>query len=136
MDITINDERFSPADVQVTFLGRTVMGIAQIDYKESQEVEDVRVTGNRKPAGYTRGGFSYEGELTLLHEEALALKVAAGGSILNLKPFPITITKIKNGLIIKETLVGVIFKENARSIQGGAIGALQDRLPFKFFDLK
>ncbi|MBI1228216.1 MAG: hypothetical protein GC192_23485 [Bacteroidetes bacterium] len=136
MDVVINQERFSPADVNVTFFGRIVPGVSQIDYKEAQDVEEVMVVGNRNAAGWTSGNFKYSGEIVLLEEEYLGLKLAAGGSILKLKPFPITITKVKDGLVLKETLVNVKFTESGTSVQGGSVSALQRRLPIKFFDLK
>lgn len=132
MDKVINGERFSAADASISFLGKVTEGVVEINYSETQEVEPVYVVGNRESAGFTRGKHAYKGDITLLHEDALALNILGKGSVTRLKPFPITITKIKNGLIIKETLTNVVFTGDDNAINGGSTGALQNKLSFWF----
>lgn len=135
MDVVINQERFSANDVDVFMYGRVVPGVTELSYKEKQDVTPVKIVGNRKDAGFVRGNYGVEGSITLLHEEVLGLQRAAGGSILGLRG-DITITMVRDGVTVKETLVGVIFKENGRDIKGGTTDALQTQIPFYAADLK
>lgn len=135
-EVVINKERFSPADVRITFLGRLSLGVVELNYKEEQDVEIVPVVGSRKAAGFTSGNQKYSGDITLLREEVLGMQVAAGGSVLDLKPFPITISTFKNGLLVKETLKFVKIQSVEHGVSGGSVDALKDKLQFKAMDLK
>jgi hypothetical protein len=136
MDVVINQERFSAADVTISMLGRIVLGVAKIDWKESQTVEPVYVTGNRESVGHTVSKRGYSGSVELLNEEFQGLKLAGGGSVLKLAAFPITIVKNKNGIIIKETLTGVKFTNADNSADGGSSGALMTQLQFWCSEVK
>lgn len=134
-DVAINQERFSSADVEVFMFGRVVPGVKAIDYKEAQDVNGVKAVGNRKDVGFTRGNYRVEGTITLYQEEILGLQVAAGGSILNLRG-DVTVTMIRGGVTTKETLVGVVFKENSRQVDGASTDALSSAIPFYANELK
>lgn len=129
-DIVINGERFSGNNVEIAFLGRVVTGVTEIDYKESQDVSPVKVLGNRKPVGHITGNYGAEGSITLLHDEVMGLQVAGKGSVLNLPPFSITVSYIKNGLVLKETVKSVKFKESPKEAKAGSTDALVSKLTF------
>jgi hypothetical protein len=129
-DIVINGVRYSSADVQVSLLGRVSTGITELSYSESQDVNPVRVVGNRKSVGHVRGNYNVEGSITMLMEEMLGLQVSGGGSVLGLKPFSITIGMFKNGVFVKETLTSVVFSGADKQVSGGNAEALTVTLPF------
>lgn len=135
-DVVINNERFSAKDVKISFLGITSRGVTELNHKESETVTNVKVVGSKKSAGYVTGDEEYEGDMTLLSEETIAMEIAAGGSVRNLKPFPITKTIWKNGLLIKLTLVGVKITGVEKGVSGGNAEALKDKITFKYFDEK
>jgi hypothetical protein len=130
MDTVINGERFSGSNVETSFLGRVVIGVTAINYKESQDVNEVKVLGNRKSVGYIRANYKVAGDITLLLDEVIGLQVAGKGSILNLAPFSITVSYIKAGLVIKETIKNVIFLESPKEANSGSADALSVKLSF------
>jgi hypothetical protein len=129
-DIVINGVRYSSADAQVSFLGRVSTGVTELTYNESQDVNPVRVVGNRKSVGHVRGNYNVEGSITLLMEEMLGLQVSGGGSVLGLKPFSITVGYFKDGIFVKETLTNVVFTGADKQVSGGNAEALTVTLPF------
>ena len=136
MDVVINGERFSSADVQVTMLGRVLTGLKSINWKGSQNVDPVYVVGNTESVGHTKGQRKYDGSVVFLTEEYEGLKLAAGGKVFNLAPFPIVIVKEKNGVVIKETLTGVVFTEFSNGAEGSNTNALETPLSFWCSDIK
>lgn len=135
MDVAINSERFSANDVEIFWFGRVIPGVIELMYKEKQDVTPVKVVGNRKDAGYVRGNVGIEASITLLQEEVFGLQKAAGGSILNIKG-DLTVTMVRNGITVKETLKNAVPKENPREIKGGTTDALQAQIPLYVSDIK
>ncbi|MCO5253361.1 MAG: hypothetical protein M9892_03230 [Bacteroidetes bacterium] len=135
-DVVINGVRYSAADVQVAFLGRVCPGVVELSYKESQDVNPVRVVGNRKSVGHVRGNYNVEGSITLLMEEVLGLQVSGKGSVLDLKPFTITVGLFKDGIFVKEAISNVVFKENDKQVSGGNAEGLRATLPFFASEIK
>lgn len=135
-DIVINGVRYSAADVQVSFLGRVSTGVTEISWNEAQDVNPVRVVGNRKSVGHVRGNYNVEGSITLLMEEMLGLQVSGGGSVLGLKPFSLTIGMFKDGVFVKETITSVVFTGADKQVSGGNADALTVTLPFWASEVK
>lgn len=77
-----NSSEYEWADIEVVVAGRPVTGLRGIKYNEKQEKELLYAKGN-KPHGVQRGNISYEGEITLLQSEYLALRTASAGNIFN-----------------------------------------------------
>ena len=67
---------FSWKDINVVILGRTVTGIQNVEYKISQEKEEVMGRGNQ-PLGIVSGSKKYTGKITLLQYELESLVAAA-----------------------------------------------------------
>ncbi len=137
MDIFINDERFSDADVEIFAWGRVLTGVKKIMFNEEQTVEGVKVVGNRKDAGFVRGNQKANGSITLLYEEVLGLEISNGvKSILTIPPSPITIIMSKNGGFLKKTLVHCICLKSGTSVEGGSGNALECEIPLYIGDIK
>lgn len=84
-----NSEEFGWNDHQMVMLGRNVMGIRKIMYKESQEKTNVYGAG-KKPIARTRSQKTYEASVTVLLSELVALIKSNGGkSVLDIPPFDI-----------------------------------------------
>src|SRR5690348_6583781 len=116
MDVYLNKERYSHADVSIGMLGRTVVGVSELNYNDDAPVTDQYVVGNREPAGFVRNNSKYSGDITLYQDEYFGLVAAAKGSWKKIPPFDITVTYVKGGLIIKETLQGVMFAGAPRQV--------------------
>lgn len=85
-----NSEEYGFVDLQVVMLGRPVIGLRGIRYKETQEKRNTHGSG-RKPIARVRGSINYEGSVKILLSELRALlqSQGAGGSIVGIKPFDI-----------------------------------------------
>ena len=134
MDVAINRQLIAANDVRIWMFGRLV-NLIEINYKEGQDVTPTKVLGNRKDVGYTRGNYKAEGNVVMMQEDIFALQAAGGGSILNLKG-DIVVTYMINGIAIKETLVGVVFKERGTDAKAGTGDSLRYNIPFYAVDLK
>ncbi|MCT4638190.1 MAG: hypothetical protein N4A72_10830 [Bacteroidales bacterium] len=68
-----NSRQYQFSDIQVVIKGRTITGLRGIKYKVSQDKEVVYGAGN-KGQFIQRGNISYDGEISLLQNELLALE--------------------------------------------------------------
>lgn len=76
MAVTVNSEEFAWGDMNVVLLGRNIAGLVAIKYKESQSKEH-RYARGVKPTGFKRGNKKYEGSITMLQSELIALCAAS-----------------------------------------------------------
>jgi hypothetical protein len=130
-DVYLNKERYSHADVNIGMLGRTVVGVTELNYGDDSPVTDQYVVGNREPAGYVRNNSKYSGDITLFQDEFFGLVAAASGNWKKVPPFDITVTYVKSGLIIKETLRGVMFTGAPRQVSATNGDGLMVKMPIR-----
>ena len=130
-----NSKEYEWADLTVVVAGRRVTGIRAIQYKVSQEKELLYASGN-KPHGIQHGNISYEGSLTMLQSEAVALERAAGGNLLNARmDIIVRYGNPSTGEPSKTHLLrGVEFTENNRDIKQGD-KMMEISLPFIMIDV-
>jgi len=90
--MAFNSDEYGWSDLSLVMLGRPVIGLRGVRYKESQEKSNIYATGKR-PISRGRGNVEYEGEIRVLHSELRALLQSAGNasSLLDIEPFDITI---------------------------------------------
>lgn len=129
-DIVINGEKFSGNDSEISFLGRVNVQATELNYTESQDVAGVKVLGNRKSVGHIRSNYDVKGDITLLYAEVMGLQKANRGTILNLAAFPMTVTTIKEGIVVKETIKSVVFTEVGKAFKSGSSDALMCKCNF------
>lgn len=72
MAVTVNTEEYAWSDMNVVLLGKNIAGLTAIKYKESQS-KDPRYAKGSKPVGFKRGNKKYEGSITVLQSELIAL---------------------------------------------------------------
>lgn len=73
---TINEREYAWGDGELRMLGRFVAHFTGIEYKGKQDKEHLYAAG-RNPRAIQRGRKGYEGTLTLLQSEVIALNAAA-----------------------------------------------------------
>lgn len=118
-----NSKEYSWANVEIVMLGRPVIGIRGVTYKETQEKEYVYARGN-KPRSIQKGNKAYEGSISLLQSELEALIQSAGKnrSLTDLPPFNIVVAYIPDegvGTIVTDVIKNCEFKENSKAIKQG-----------------
>jgi hypothetical protein len=115
----INGVGYSWASIKVTVLGRMVIGIRAIDYKDSQAIEGTYGAGNQAiEVGF--GNITNEGNITLLGYELDALELLApNGRIQEIPPFDIIVSWNAGTSVKVHRLENCIFKDNGRSNSQG-----------------
>jgi hypothetical protein len=118
----INGNEYSWEDLQVVMLGRPLLGITGIEYKEEQTKTNIYGRGN-KPVARTRGNKTYSGSLVILQSEYEALQATAGeGKSLNDLPrFDITVAyaAASGGVITTDVLRNVEFTDLTKALNQG-----------------
>ncbi|MCD8030077.1 MAG: hypothetical protein LUF85_04410 [Bacteroides sp.] len=76
MATTFNSNEYAWVDVRVALLGREVTGLRGIEYKVKHQKEALYATG-KKARSIQKGKKEYEGTITLLQSELIALDRAA-----------------------------------------------------------
>lgn len=74
--IKINGQEYAWGDISFVTLGRVIDGVVAIDYKPKKEKKALHATG-RSPLKIQHGKREYEGSITLLQSEVIALNKAA-----------------------------------------------------------
>jgi hypothetical protein len=87
-----NSEEYGFVDLQVVLLGRPIVGLKGIRYKESQAKSNVMGAG-RKPIARKRGPVTFEGSVTILMSELRALlqSLGNGKGVTSIKPFDVVV---------------------------------------------
>lgn len=138
----INGKEYSWQDIQIAFLGRVVLGVTEVKYKEKTAREFIYGTG-RKPIAYADGQTDSDGSLTILQSDfeamvASALAAYPGRTITTLPPFDLIVMFIPdmdNPKIVKDVIKDVLLGEYEK---GGKVGDLNMpvTLPFKCSEIK
>lgn len=136
--LKINGRFENYANVRVTALGATWIGVTKIDYKRTDTIEPVKVIGTSKVVGYTQGDEICEGTIGLLSTtiNAIQAKLPKGKTLQDIPPFPITVSYVdSNGIQVCHVLYGCKFKENGRSAEAGSNSALSYDIPLFIHDI-
>lgn len=132
----VNTREFEWSDVTVTLGGRDVTGLRGVKYSVKQEKELIYAKGNN-PHAIQRGNKDYSGEITLLQSEYEALKLSAGGDILN-ATFNIVVVvgnPSKGDVPVTDILVNCeITEDNTEWKQNDKFQ--EKTIPFIFLDIK
>lgn len=134
-----NSKEYEWSNTKVVLGGRTITGIRGIEYKEALEKEYLYAKGN-KPVGIQHGNYSYDGKITILQSELIALKEAAklaGKNLLKLS-FSIVVAygNVSEGdPIHTDTLLGVEFTDITKAMKQGD-KMMEVELPIMFLEIK
>lgn len=132
----VNTREYEWADITVIVAGRNVTGFRALKFGAKQEKEALHAKGN-KPHSIQRGNKSYSGEIALLQSEYEALRLAAGGDVLDIR-FDIVVSygnPTKGELSTTKILQGVEITENEEDWKQGD-KFTEKRLPFIYLNQK
>lgn len=117
-----NSEEYGFVDIQVMLLGRPVIGLRGIRYKETQAKNNVHGAG-KKPIARTRGQVQYEGSVKILMSELRALLQSAGNGagVTSIRPFDIVVAYAPSAgdVISTDRLVYCEFTESEVNVENG-----------------
>lgn len=130
-ETAINGEIFSWSNVRLSLLGRSVVGLKAIDYKDGVEIKGVKGRGS-KDIGFVRGNYNASGKVTLEMSEVEALNASMplGQSIYDLNPFDVTVCYRNNSnRLVTHVLKNCLFYEQSRSGKAGEVKEFEVELP-------
>ena len=135
---SFNSKEFAWVDVNVVLLGRPVSGLRGIEYKSKRTKEALYATG-RKARGIQMGRKEYEGTITVLQSELIAMNAAAkqaGYDDITDLEFDIIVSYIsESGVVQTEKVIGASITEAPNSIKEGDLYS-EHALPFIACDVE
>lgn len=138
LGINFASNEYAWVDVNVVMLGRPVVGIRGIEYKVKQQKEALFAMG-RRARGIQKGKKEYEGTITLLQSELIALdRVAqeAGYDDITDIDFDVIVSYLpKNLVVTTDKIVGVSITEIPRALKEGDL-QMEIALPFIALDVQ
>lgn len=135
---SFNTKEFSWIDVNVVLLGKPVTGLRGIEYKSKRQKEALFATG-KKARGIQQGKKEYEGTITVLQSELIAMQAAAKQSgyddITDLE-FDIIVSYLsESGVVQADKVVNASVTEAPNSIKEGDLYS-EHALPFIACDIE
>ena len=135
---SFNTKEFSWIDVNVVLLGKPVTGLRGIEYKSKRQKEALFATG-KKARGIQQGKKEYEGTITVLQSELIAMQAAAKQSgyddITDLE-FDIIVSYMsESGVFQTDKVVNASVTEAPNSIKEGDLYS-EHALPFIACDVE
>jgi hypothetical protein len=118
-----NSEEYGFNDLQVVTLGRPIIALRGIRFKATQQKANVHGAGS-KPISRTRGPVDFEGSVTVLMSEVIAMLHSQGNpakGLLGIKPFDIIVAFAPSvsGTITTHRLVYCEFTESEINLKSG-----------------
>jgi len=120
--VRINNKEYAWGDITVVVLGRPVTGITGIEYK-TKRVTEARYGAGVEPKSIQKGRREYDGTLTLMQSEVIALNKAAQMSghkdILDLDVDIIVAYIGNNNIITTDKITCASFSELPKGMKEG-----------------
>ncbi|MBR4804497.1 MAG: hypothetical protein IK032_07665 [Bacteroidales bacterium] len=114
--INRNGKSYGSADVSIALLGSIDFEVTKLEYSVSQDHQPNYSAGSADPTSYSMGKKTYKCSLGLRMKSVAAIEKAAGGDLLKIKPFPITVVYTdENNEIITDVIVAK-FADQGRSV--------------------
>lgn len=135
---SFNTKEYAWIDVNVVLLGKPVTGLRGIEYKSKRQTEALFATG-KKARGIQKGKKEYEGTITVLQSELIAMQAAAKQSgyddITDLE-FDIIVSYMsESGVVQTDKVINASITEAPNSIKEGDLYS-EHALPFIACDIE
>jgi hypothetical protein len=128
-----DSRQYEWADITLVLGGRDVTGVRGVKYTTKQEKELCYGKGNL-PLSIQKGNKSYEGEITMLQSELEALRLAGGGSILDMQINAI-VTYGLGEVLVTDEIIGIQFTDETKEMKQGD-KFMEITLPIVFLRLR
>ena len=116
MIIVKNGQTISAGDVQISVLGDLNMEVTKLSYGVKQSHKPNYSIGSVNPTSYSVGKKEYTCTLGLRFSSIQSLEKAAGGSLLDIKPFNIVTTYVNEENEIVTDRLLVKFTDQGREV--------------------
>ena len=135
---TFNSKEYAWVDVNVVLLGKPVVGLRGIEYKSKRQKEALYATG-KKARGIQMGRKEYEGTVTVLQSELIAMQAAAkakGYDDVTDLEFDIIVSYVsESGVVQTDKVVNTSITEAPNNMKEGDLYS-EHALPFIACDVE
>nr|DAR70814.1 MAG TPA: Protein of unknown function (DUF2597) [Caudoviricetes sp.] len=135
---TFNSKEYAWVDVNVVLLGKPVVGLRGIEYKSKRQKEALYATG-KKARGIQMGRKEYEGTVTVLQSELIAMQAAAkakGYDDVTDLEFDIIVSYVsESGVVQTDKVVNASITEAPNNMKEGDLYS-EHALPFIACDVE
>lgn len=135
---TFNSKEYAWVDVNVVLLGKPVVGLRGIEYKSKRQKEALYATG-KKARGIQMGRKEYEGTVTILQSELIAMQAAAkakGYDDVTDLEFDIIVSYVsESGVVQNDKVVNASITEAPNNMKEGDLYS-EHALPFIACDVE
>lgn len=135
---TFNTKEYAWTDVNVVLLGKPVAGLRGIEYKSKRQKEALYATG-KKARGIQMGRKEYEGTITVLQSELIAMQAAAKAKgyddVTDLEFDIIVSYASESGVVQTDKVVNASITEAPNGIKEGELFS-EHALPFIACDVE
>lgn len=132
-----NSNEYAWVDIKVVLLGREVEGLRGIEYKVKRQKEALYAAG-KKARGIQKGRKEYDGTITILQSELIALDRAAqekGYEDITDIDFDVIVSYLpESGVITTDKVMGASITEIPRGMKEGDL-QMEIALPFIALDV-
>ena len=136
--VVINNKEYAWGDISVVLLGRPIIGITGIEYS-AKKVKESRYGSGRMPKSIQHGRYEFEGTLTLMQSEVIAMdnaaKAAGHKSILDVEVDIIVAYISEEGVITTDKVVKASFSEMPKGMKEGDLQS-EHAMPFIALDIQ
>lgn len=114
--ISRNGKSYGGADVTIAILGSIDYEVTKLEYEVKQSYTANYSIGSDMPTSYSQGKREFSCSLGLRMKSISAIEKAAGGDLLSIKPFPITVTYVNEENEIITDVITAKFASQGRSV--------------------
>lgn len=113
-----NGKAYDSGDVTVTLFGRMDYEVTEVTYATEQEHQVNHSLGSNKLTSYSMGKVTNTGTMTMRLASASIIEKAAGGNLLQIKPFHINVSYVNDDNDIVNDSLLVKFQNQGREVGG------------------
>lgn len=116
--INRNGKTYDSGDVEVTLFGQNDFEVTAISYGSKQAHTANYSLGTNKATSYSMGKIENEGSITFRLPSLAKIQKAAGGDILRIKPFSVSVSFVNDDNELVTDVLTAKFTENKREANG------------------
>lgn len=122
--IVLNGMAYAAKDVEISWYGRIIRGMTELNYSEETETEKTYIIGSKRPVYRTTGKEDSKGDATFLANEILGIELAAKASITEVEEDDMVIVFKALPVPMKQVLKGTKATSKAMGVTAGSASAL------------
>lgn len=115
--VRVNGKQYDSGDVTVALNGTLFNEVKEISYNTEQE-HQLNHSLAEEATSWSKGKITHTSSITLYMSSIVGIEKSAGGSLLSIKPFPVTVTYVNDDNEIVTDILIVKFQNQGREVTG------------------